>query len=231
MFTVAGNCRFLLVCAALLAPSIAVAQSNLPAEELREYDVLVKQTPSGKVSTRITQSPDGTTVALTDTIVDAKFFLLKYHYDYHGKETWQGERFVRLESHANDNGKRLAVAAAVDASGSRIEVPGSPAQTGPLLPMTTTYWRLPDFRIATGIFSIIDSDTGNLFKVQIQRLGPEVVVVDGRNVTCDHYRISGDTAADLWFDGSRRLVRQQTVEQGYLTELRLVRITATAARP
>jgi hypothetical protein len=215
----------------VLAPAIARAQSPRPAaEEVREYDVLVRQTPSGKVVTRIAEAQDGTTVAATDTTVDARFFLLKYHYEYHGKETWQGERLLRLDSHADDDGKKLAVTATADASGSRIDVPGTPVRTGPVLAMTTTYWRLPDFRIATGNFAIIDSDTGALFTVRIQRLEPESIAVDGHALACDHYRISGDTAADLWFDSDRRLVRQQTVEQGYLTELRLVRITANAAR-
>jgi hypothetical protein len=230
MLSSACHCRLFFVCSAMLAPAIALTQSpGAPVEEVREYEVLVKQSPAGKVSTTIAQAQDGTTVAVTDTTVDAKFFLIKYHYEYHGKESWRGERLVRLESHTNDDGKKLAVLVAVDASGSRIDVQGKPVRSGPILAMTSNYWRLPDFRLATGNFAIIDSDTGTLFNVRIQRLGVDSVVVGGRNIACDHYRISGDTAAELWFDGGRRLVRQQTVEQGYPTELRLVRITANAA--
>jgi hypothetical protein len=48
-------------------------------------------------------------------------------------------------------------------------------------------------------------------------------------LSCIHYRLRGDLMADLWFDGQRRLVRQQMVEHGYATELRLVRLTTHSA--
>ena len=96
--------------------------------------------------------------------------------------------------------------------------------------MTSNYWRLPDDQLAAGKFSIIDSDTGTLFTVRLQRVGPDSIIIAGRKIACEHYRVSGDTAAELWFDGRRRLVRQQTVEQGYVTELRLARVRDNAAR-
>ena len=144
MLITARNCQLLVVCAAVLAPVIALAESPvLPSEEIREYDVLIKQSPAGKVSTRITQAQDGTTVAVTDTAVDAKSFLMKYHYEYHGQETWRGDRLTHLDSHTNDDGKKLAVAAAVDSSGAQIDILGKPRRSGPVLVMTTNYWRLP----------------------------------------------------------------------------------------
>jgi hypothetical protein len=193
-------------------------------DELRMYDVVVKQKPVGKVSIQISQTPDGRIVSTTNTAVDAEFFLIKYHYEYHGREIWLSDRLMRLDSRANDDGKQLAVSVAVDSNGSRIDVKGKPARSGPIFAMTSNYWRLPDARLTAGNFSIIDSDTGAVFTVRIQRVGSDSVDVDGKRIACEHYRVSGDTAAELWFDHENRLVRQQTVEQGYATELRLVRI-------
>jgi hypothetical protein len=218
-----------LVLTTLLVPAAVRAQApGLPALEVREYDVVVKDKPVGKLTTRIAHAQDGTTVTTTDTAVEAEFVLIKYRYEFHGTETWQGDRLVGLNSRTNDDGKLLAVSAAVDLRGSRIDVKDKPHRSGPVLAMTSSYWRLPDARFAAGKFSIIDSDTGNLFTVRLERVGPDSVVIEGRKVACEHYRVSGDTAADIWFDQGR-LVRQQTVEMGYTTELRLARVRDYAA--
>jgi Family of unknown function (DUF6134) len=221
--------RFAAIGAVLLATTTARSASPASAEEVRTYEVLVKGKPAGSVVTRTASAQDGITVAITDTTVETSFLLIKYRYEYHGKETWRGDRLLRLDSRTNDNGKALAVSAAVDANGSRIEVKGKPAQSGPALAMTTNYWRLPGLQVPAEGFSIIDSDTGTLFRVRLQRVGPDEVVIGGQKIACEHYRLSGETAAELWFDGNGRLVRQQTIEQGYPTELRLVRISTPTA--
>jgi hypothetical protein len=217
----------LLADAVVLAPGQLRAQSPHPvAHEIRDYDVSIKQSPVGKVSIDATQFQDGAWVAVTDTVVNARYFLVTYHYDYHGKEIWQNERLVRLESQANDNGTKLGVTAASDARSSRLDVLGTPTTAGPPLVMTSNYWRLPDLRLCAGNFTIVDSDTGKLFNVRIGRVGTDTIAVGEQNIACSHYRVSGDTSAELWYDSANRLVRQQTTEQGNLTEVRLLRVRA-----
>ena len=219
--------------AGLLALTSTIAQAQAPAaatEEVRHYKVLVKQKSTGNVTIRVTDYPDGTTICDTVTAVQAEFLLIKYRYDYHGQETWRNDRFLSLESRTNDDGKAISVSASTDARGSRISLKNRAAGQGPPLAMTSNYWRLPDARLTNDRFSIIDSDTGSLFTVRLARVGRETIAVAGRAVACDHYRVSGDTAADVWFDARDRLVRQQTVEQGYPTELRLVHVEQGAAR-
>ncbi len=41
---------------------------------------------------------------------------------------------------------------------------------------------------------------------------------------CQRYRLSGDMAAELWYDESERLVREDTVEEGHRTVIELARI-------
>lgn len=200
-------------------------------EEVREYEVIVKQKTMGKVSIRTHETQDGSTVSITDTNVEAEYLLMKHRYEYHGQESWRGDKLVRLDSRTNDNGKQLSVSATVDSGRSVVNIKGKQPQAGPAFVMTSNFWRLPDLRLAGGKFAIIDSDTGASFNVQWTDVGPETVVLGNQKVACEHYRVSGDTAAELWFDGQGRLVRQQTVEQGFQTELRLARVsTGSAAR-
>jgi hypothetical protein len=220
---------------ALALPPAVLAQTVTPgspqladrrdsADEIRQYDVLVKDKPVGHVTIRISPSTDGSVTTTTDTSIEASFLFITYRYEFHGRELWQGDRLVQLDSRANDNGTAMNLQAATDARGSRINIAGKPNKAGPPLAMTTNYWRLPAADFAAGSFSLIEPDSGVLRTSRLQFVGPDNCTVEGRQVMCNHYRLSGDAAAELWFDGEGRMVRQQTVEQGYPTEQRLVKV-------
>jgi hypothetical protein len=212
----------------LLGSTTAVAQNM---DEVRQYDVFVSNKHVGNVTIRISQAPDGATSISTDTSIEAAFLFIKYRYEFHGNEKWHGDRLVQLDSKTNDNGTSLSVQALIDSKGSRINVPGKTNCVGPSLAMTENYWRLPDANLTAGIFSIIEPDTGILRAVQLHRLGPETVTVEGRAIACYHYRLTGEATAELWYDDQGRLVRQHTVEQGYSTEQRLARIPISRQAP
>ena len=187
-------------------------------DEVRQYDVTVKNEPVGSAIVRISSAPDATTTTTIDTSVLARFFLYKYRYEFHGSETWLGDQLVNFDGKVNDNGKVLHVEGAVDRQGSVISIDGKQSRQGLWLAMTMNYWRVPSTNAsARGSFSIIEPDSRIVRTVKLQDIGPERVIVGGREVECRHCRISGDASAELWFDASDRLVRQQTVEQGYLT--------------
>jgi hypothetical protein len=212
----------------LLASTTVFAQT---ADEIRQYDVIVKGKPVGNVSIRISQGPDGTTTTYTDTSVLVEYLLFKYRYEFHGKETWQGDRLVQIDSRADDNGRPSSVQVVIDSGGSRIDVRGNASRIGPTLAMTENYWRLPNAGLAAANFSIVEPDTGIVRAVRLQHVGPDSVIVEGREIACNHYRLTGDATAELWFDAQGRLVRQQTVEQGYPTEQRLARIRSGPNAP
>jgi hypothetical protein len=207
-------------------PFVSAKAPTAQTDEVRQYEVTVKNEPVGSATVRISSSPDATTTTTIDTSVLARFFLYKYRYEFHGSETWQGDQLVKFDGKVNDNGKMLHVEGAVDHQGSLISIDGKQSRQGLWLTMTMNYWRVPTISAsAGGNFPIIEPDTGTVRKVRLQDVGTERVVADGREIECRHCRISGDASAELWFDASDRLVRQQTVEQGYLTELRLARIS------
>jgi hypothetical protein len=218
----------LCMCVVILASTTVAAQTP---DEIRQYDVIVRDKPVGNVSIRISQRPDGTTIAHTDTSVLVEYLLFKYRYEFHGTETWQIDRLLQLDSRTEDNGKSASVKAAIDSQGSRIEVRGNASRIESPLAMTENYWRLPNPGLTTANFSILEPDTGIVRSVRLQQLGPDSVTVEGREIACNHYRLTGEANAELWFDAEGRLVRQQTVEQGYLTEQRLARIRSIPNAP
>jgi hypothetical protein len=68
---------------------------------------------------------------------------------------------------------------------------------------------------------LLDSDQGKLLRGKLKSMGEETLTVAGRPQTCTHYRITGDVEVDVWYDASRRLVRQESVESGHKTLLEL----------
>lgn len=193
------------------------------AEELREFEILVKGKPAGTSALRISEHGDGTTRVATDVRVKLNYVVYVYRYEFHGQEIWRGGHLLSTENHATDDGKKLQVRAKVEGRGCTIETQGR-TTTASAIDMTTNYWQAPDLA-RTRTFSFMNADQGTIYSATVERIGREQVAVGGRKVDCTHYRISGDTAADLWFDHRNRIVRQASVEDGYPTELRLTRIS------
>jgi hypothetical protein len=203
-------------------PRSAQAQ-NVLSEEIREFEILVKDKPAGKSSMRISDLDDGTTRVTTDVHVKLNYVVFVYRYDFSGSETWRGNRLLSTANRATDDGKIYEARAQSDARGFRIEANGR-SQTAALLDMTTNYWRPPELKRDLSV-SLMNADRGNVQTARVERLAPEPLNFGSQQVTCSHYRLRGDVQAELWFDGQNRIVRQKGVEEGYPTELRLTRLT------
>lgn len=197
-------------------------------EEIREFDVLVKGKPAGKSTLRITDAADGATQVTTEVKVELNYLVYVYRYEYHGRETWRDGRLVSAENRATDDGQQFVARAQSGTRGARIESNGQ-IRNVPGIDLTTNYWRGPDLA-GKSDFSIMNADRGTLHAVRVERIGSEQVLVGRQRIACTHLRVSGETEADLWVDGNNRLVRQNTVEDGYPTELRLTRITRAPQR-
>jgi hypothetical protein len=221
-------CLLLPLCLVLLASQKVHGQTpRVLADEIRDFEIVVGGKPTGKSQIRITETADGVTVVSTDVTVKFDFILYVYRYELRSKETWQGNRLAWVDNRATDAGKKLVVRAKVDSQGSIIEVNGKAAKKGPVLEMTTNFWRCPD-AVGRGSLSFMDVDQGTVLAAKLEYVGPDQITIAGNKLPCSHYRLRGGVEADLWFDGQRRLVRQRTVEQGFSTEIRLARLTTHA---
>lgn len=210
---------------------MALSQAANPQtvhEELRDFEILVQGKPAGASTLRITERDDGTTRVETKAHVKLNYLVYVYRYEFHGQETWRGNRMLSAENRATDDGKKFHVHARVDDRGGVIESQGR-TNKAPTIDMTTNYWRAPDLS-RSRTFSYMNADRGTLHAVSVERLGREPVTIGGQRIDCTHYRVSGDAEAELWFDGRNRIVRQTSVEDGYPTELRLTRIQSNQVR-
>ena len=73
--------------------------------------------------------------------------------------------------------------------------------------------------------TLFDADTGKLINARMERVGIEKITILGKKgVDCNHYKLTGGVQVDLWYDGTDRMVRQESVEQGHRTILELSRL-------
>lgn len=199
------------------------------AEEVREFEILVKGKPAGTSALRITDRDDGTTRVATEVHVKLNYLIYEYRYEYHGQETWRDHRLLSADNRATDDGKKFHAHVKVDPRGGALIEAQGRTTTAPAVDMTTNYWRAPDLS-RTNSFSFMNADRGTIHAVTIERIGREQVAVGRRQLDCTHYRVSGGAAADLWFDRQNRIVRQTSIEDGYPTEVRLTRISSKQAQ-
>jgi hypothetical protein len=191
--------------------------------EYRDFNISVDGKPAGEYKMTIHTQDQGRVVMTGEANVRVKYLVYTYTYFFRGTETWQGNRLVRLDSTANENGKRLAVAAVAEGQGLRVKANGQERVTQPDV-WPTTYWRLPDARFRNGSVELLDADTGRPIRARMQLIGTEQIAVAGQMQNCTHYRLSNGVQVDAWFDAQERLIRQDSIEDGHRTILELARI-------
>jgi hypothetical protein len=204
----------------VLAFSVARASA---AEETRDYSVSVDDKEAGKYHMTIAEEKDGVVKMTGQAEIKVTVAgVTIYKYSYGGSELWKDGRLISFASRCNDDGKKLEVSAVSDGKEIRIKANDKDSKASADT-WVTSYWRLPDAKLRKGELSLMDADTGRTMTATLKFVGNEKRTVGGNEQTCAHYRLSGGAKADLWYDASERLVRQEWLEDGHKTVLELIR--------
>ena len=223
------------------------AEPKTIESETREFKVSVDGKQRGKCTMQIRRRDDGSDKMQIDSGLSFNFVVYEYHYHSAGTEVWKNDRLLELENIADFNGTKYVLKASSGANGIRSTVNGKKSQLDPDV-WVTSYWRLPERltqkdpasgkgvipasgtrpagKKAPQAVSLLDSDKGLHLSGQMTYVGDETITVAGKRTTCAHYRISGGVTVELWYDATRRLVRQESVDDGHKTLLELTRLAA-----
>jgi hypothetical protein len=182
--------------------------------EVRNYRVFIDGKAAGSVRMVIQRLADGSVSMRCDasTSLTIGGIIKTYSYVYHGQETWKDQRLVRLDSTANDNGKRLAVSAVAEPKGVRVIIDHQHKGEARMVSRDvwlTSYWHLPDPKLRNDTLALLDSDTGKALSAKLQFIGAEKRAIAGSEATLGHFKLTGEVEVDLWYDGSERLARQE----------------------
>jgi hypothetical protein len=210
--------------ATLLVLAAGVAPAAAAETEARDFNVLVDGSRAGDYHVTIQHQDNGNLVMTLVSEVRVKVLgVTFYSYNYHGREVWKDGRLLRLESNGQENSKPFAVSAVPLANGLRVTFNGQEHLVPPDA-WTMTYWQLPPAPARNQPLPLLGCDNGRDVSGHLQYIGPEQLVVAGQAQTCHHYRVTGSTPHELWYDGQERAVRQEWVVDGHKTVLELTHI-------
>jgi len=217
----ASACRWVFVLALVAGANRTARAADI---ETRDFAVTVAGKPAGEVHMTIHKHDDGKIVVGCDTDINVKMVIGSYKFVYRGQEVWQDNRLQRLTSNTDDNGKRYIVSAVREDKGVRFRVNNTKETVVKHEVWLTSYWALPDTKVRTQPLVIIDADNGKELDGKLSFVATEKLRIAGQEVQLNHYRLAGKVNADLWYDGTERLVRQEWVEQGHRTIIELTRV-------
>lgn len=168
------------------------------------FQVLRDGTPIGHHEVRFRSGQDEV-IAESRFEVEVKLlFFTAYRYQYHSKDVWRDGCLVALRAETNDNGKRSRVEAELEGNALRVtSEAGSRMVDLGIYP--TTHWN-PG---VLGANRVLNTITGRVAAVDLVAMGEERVMMEGRPVTAQRYRYTGDLQTDVWYDAEGRWVKMR----------------------
>jgi hypothetical protein len=217
-------------CAAAIwaAPASGWTADKPEPAEIREFEILVDDKPVGTHIMRIRDQGDRSAVTLTSD-VEVKVLFYRYRYHFHAREQWDNNRLTSFHALTNDNGKKVRVQWKRDSDNSVLLVQDRLAEIKPPH-QTTSYSRLPSGADETRQLRLLKLDDGEEIATTWTPAEESEWRIGDRAIRCRKWVVEGDVEAELWFDAAGWLVRQQTVERGHQSELRLTSIELETAK-
>jgi hypothetical protein len=125
-----------------------------------------------------------------------------YTFEHQARQLWQKGRAVRIDATTNDNGEQLDITVRDTAEGY----------------VRTVNGRVDRFDESATVLALWNKDTfahdayfsaveDKILDVSFEDVGPETIVLAGRPVQTQHYRMVGDDEHELWFDPAGHLAK------------------------
>lgn len=169
---------------AMTAPAGAL---TLPSNGTLDFDVMRNGRDIGDHNYRFSGMANQFTVTVS-TNIEVRLPLIRtrvYSFSHASTETWQSGDLRALTSSTNDDGEPYRLNA------------------GPSTALPASLWNDDTIRSAR----LLNTIDGTMMNIRVADLGQETVSTNRGNVSAHHYRLSGDLARDLWYDGDGNLAQ------------------------
>ncbi len=166
-----------------------------------EFEILMNGKPVGKHIVTVSKSADITNVRIAIDMA-GKIGPIGFSYRHRCEEAWRGNQLTSLNCSDQENRSNKSVAA--NLRGTNIVVEGTGFKgTAPATILPSSWWRFSTINQTR----LLDSRDGKLSRVNVNRVGEEMLQIGGANVRANHYRVRGAVNTDLWYDATGRWVR------------------------
>ena len=144
---------------------------------------------------------------------EVKFlFVTAYRYHHFNTEYWNGDCLNRIESWTDANGKKFSVTGYQDDDSLNVTTLDSNEAVAAGCVKTFAYWDKSFLDSPV----LLNAQTGELQKVEVESLPPEAVSIGGAERVADRYRlIANEVDLELWYgDNDEWLGLVSTVKNG-----------------
>ncbi len=175
-------------------------------QKIYDFKVLLDDEEIGTQRFMVSAEGDRTRVQV-DASFDVKFWLFAaYSYRHSNVEVWEGQCLHEMRAQTNDNGDEFFVRGRYQDGRLRLEThEGRRTVEGCV--KTYAYWNPDWFRDSR----LLNSQTGELQRVEISTVGKETITVRGTPVRTEHQRIKSEKfTIDLWYTENREWVALQS---------------------
>ena len=189
--------------------ALAAATPAFAATGTWDFRVLLDGREIGRHSYQL-RPVDGGMELRSEARFDVRLlFISAYRYRHDAVERWRDGCLRGLESQTVTNGERITVSARDIGGRLSVERPGV-TNTHAGCIFSFAYW---DPRILEAT-ALLNSQTGELVPVRVERLGTESMTVLGRDLPTTRHRITGTgLQIDLWY-ADRRWVALEALTEG-----------------
>ncbi len=206
----------------VLTALLLLTPSPEESVQRRNFKVTVNGKPAGTY-TQVIKTTSLTTEVTSSSTVNVKVLIVKYHYSFQGVEEWMGKGTVlqlyKVKAELDDGGKIIS-SSVTPAKGELLMKSTVATQALPRNGWTSTYWCLPPEEVRGKTISLANFEYGKPEQVKLAFVGKETV----NGVECTHWKVTGLSVVDLWYDQSERLVKRAMIRKGQSTVIDLVSI-------
>ncbi|WOR13665.1 DUF6134 family protein [Hyphomonas sp. FCG-A18] len=208
-YAIAGAVAGLMAGMAFGEADVEAVQTSMPTPFVAydgaviDFQVLRKGKPFGRHVLTFDEREDGTLEVTTDVDLDVKFGpITAFKYRLDATEIWESGRLISLDGKSNNDGRRGKVSARAD--GGQLVVDST--KFDGVLPTSiipSSHWNI----LQVMGDRMISTETGEILDIEVERIGEDVVMVNGTEVPATHYRLKSDLTVDLWYDYQNRWVK------------------------
>lgn len=174
------------------------------------FQVLLDDKPIGQHHFTVANN-SGQTQVRNNARFDVKFLgFTAYTYQHNNIESWENNCLSSMQASTNDNGEQLMVKAQRNGNALSVNT-GENDKTLMGCLRSFAYWSLPYMKSP----QLLNSQTGELVKTQLQPMGAETITAGGQPVAAQRYRLTGkDIQIDLWYSAQNRWLGLESLKDG-----------------
>jgi hypothetical protein len=207
-----------------LAAAFVAAPSRAADLEYRTYSVTVDSKPAGDIKMTMQGLDDGSQLMAAQSVLTVKRGGGTSRSSFRSLETWKGRQLQKYEAFSEDEDKKRHLVGNLADGKFRVTVNGQRHDVHGDV-WTTSFWFVPALSAKSADVKLMDIEIGKELAAKLEYAGTESRTVIGATVECSHYRLRGESIqAELWYDGSDRLLRSEVTAGARKTVLDLAKV-------